>query len=107
MSRVRAKRLDAALEDLERATTLAPDNGRFAYVYAVALDGAGRTPEALPILEAAVGRDPSATESLTALVQFNAKLGHREAAAAWLDRLAAVAPQDPAIAPLRESLSQP
>ena len=104
LSRVRTKRLDAALEDLKRATELAPANPRFAYVYAVALDGAGRTWEALPILEAAAGRDAGNTELLVALVQYHAKLGQREAAITWLDKLAVVAPDDPAVGQLRGSL---
>jgi tetratricopeptide (TPR) repeat protein len=107
LSRVRTKRLEAALEDLKRATELAPANPRFAYVYAVALDGAGRTREALPILETAAGRDSGNTELLVALVQYHAKLGQREAAIDWLDKLAAVAPGDPAVGQLRESLQPP
>ena len=104
LSRVRTKRLDAALEELKRATELAPANPRFAYVYAIALDEAGRTQEALPILEAAASRDAGNTELLVALVQYHAKLGQGEVATAWLDKLAAVAPNDPAVGQLRESL---
>lgn len=107
LARVRTKRLDAALGDLARAAELAPGNTRFAYVYAVALDGAGRTPEALTVLESASTRNPGDREVLTALVQYHAKAGHREAAAGWLDKLAAAAPGDPAVERLRESLQQP
>ncbi len=107
LSLVRAKRLDAALSDLKRATELAPTNNRYAYVYAIALDGAGQTAEALPILAAAAERDAANTELLVALVQYHAKLGQREAATAWLDKLAAVTPGDPAVEQLRGSLGQP
>ena len=107
LSLVRAKRLEAALTDLKRAVELAPANTRYAYVYAIALDSAGHTAQALPILAAAAERDAANTELLVALVQYHAKLGQREAATAWLDKLAAAAPGDPAVGQLRESLSQP
>ena len=104
LAMVRTKRLDAALDDLKRAADLAPTNIRYAYVYAVALDGAERTKEAIPVLEGLAARDGGDTNLLVALVQFNAKLGQREAAAGWLDKLAAVAPGDPAVGELRKSL---
>ncbi|WP_295447428.1 tetratricopeptide repeat protein [uncultured Thiodictyon sp.] len=104
LSKVRAKRLDAALPELLRAVELAPANTRYAYVYAVALDGAGRTQEAVAVLATAVGRDAANTQLLIALVQFNTKLGQRDAASAWLDKLAAAAPGDPAVEQLRGSL---
>jgi len=107
LSLVRAKRLEAALSDLKRAVELAPANTRYAYVYAIALDGAGHTAEALPILAAAAERDAADTALLVALVQYHAKLGQREAATAWLDKLAAVAPGDPVVEELRGSLRQP
>ena len=106
LARVRAHRLQAAIESLARAAELAPEHGRYAYVHAVALDSAGRTGEALPILEAAQGRDPANREILVALVQFNAKLGQREAAGRWLDRLATLAPGDPTVEQLRTLLDQ-
>ena len=72
----------------------------------VALDSAGRTGEALPILEAAQGRDPADRDILVALVQFNAKLGQRDAAGRWLDRLVTLAPGDPTVEQLRTLLDQ-
>jgi tetratricopeptide (TPR) repeat protein len=106
LSLVRAKRLDAALDDLKQATELAPTHTRYAYVYAVALDSVGRTQDAVPVLEGAAARDAGDTDLLVALVQYNAKLGQREAAAGWLDKLATAAPGDPAVAELRKSLGQ-
>ncbi len=103
---VRAKRLDAALESLRRARDLAPNNTHYAYVYAVALDGAERTAEALAVLEAAAARDGADSDLLVALIQYNAKLGRPQAAAAWLDKLAILTPADPAVEQLRKSLGQ-
>jgi predicted CXXCH cytochrome family protein len=56
--RVRQKRHDAALEELARAVALAPDEPRFAYVYAVGLADAGRVREALAVVERGLARRP-------------------------------------------------
>jgi tetratricopeptide (TPR) repeat protein len=55
---VRKKEMSAALASLKRAAELAPDNPRFAYVYAVGLQSAGRNREALGVIDAALGRAP-------------------------------------------------
>ncbi len=47
---VRDKRYDAAIKELETAYRLAPDNARFTYVYAVALNQLGRVEEASAVL---------------------------------------------------------
>lgn len=55
---VRKKEMPAALASLKRAAELAPDTPRFAYVYAVGLQGAGQDREALAVVDAALGRAP-------------------------------------------------
>jgi Flp pilus assembly protein TadD len=55
---VRKKDMPAALAELQEATELAPDDPRFAYVYAVALNGTGKPREALAVTEAALERAP-------------------------------------------------
>jgi tetratricopeptide (TPR) repeat protein len=104
LARVRAQRLEIAIQSLARAAELAPEHSRYAYVYGVALDGAGRTEEALPVLEAAHGRDPADRDLLVALIQYNAKLGQRDAAGRWLEQLATAAPGDPSVEQLRALL---
>ncbi|MGE5152859.1 MAG: tetratricopeptide repeat protein [Bdellovibrio bacteriovorus] len=106
LARVRAKRLEAAIESLARAAELAPEHSRYAYVYAVALDGAERTAEALPVLEGAQARDPASRDILIALIQYNTKLGRRDAAARWLEKLTAIAPGDPALGQLKMETSR-
>lgn len=101
LARVRANRLEAAIESLARAAELAPEHVRYAYVYAVALDSAGRTVEALAVLEGAQARDSADQELLVALIQYNTKLGRRESAIHWLDRLKVTAPGDPLVRQLR------
>ncbi len=51
---VRRKDMPAALAELGRAAALAPDNPRFAYVYAVALQSTGKRREALAVAESAL-----------------------------------------------------
>ncbi len=55
---VRKKEMPAALASLKRAAELAPDDRRFAYVYAVGLQSAGQDREALAVIDAALGRAP-------------------------------------------------
>ncbi len=104
LARVRTHHLDAAIPDLARATELAPDNSRFAYVYGVALDAADRTAEALTLLEAAQGHDPANRDLLIALIQYHAKLGQNQEAGRWLSKLASMAPEDPALKVLQEQI---
>jgi Flp pilus assembly protein TadD len=55
---VRRKDMPAALAELKKASDLAPDDPRFAYVYAVALHSTGKQQEALAVTEAALQRAP-------------------------------------------------
>jgi len=64
---VRQKRLDEALVSLRKATTLAEDNPRYFYVYALALEGAGQTQQALTVLTQANQRHPGNPEIMAAL----------------------------------------
>jgi predicted Zn-dependent protease len=48
---VRQRKYNEALEQLRRASELAPDNTRYAYVYAVALNSTGAPVEAMALLE--------------------------------------------------------
>jgi tetratricopeptide (TPR) repeat protein len=104
LAQVRSQRLDAAVQELARAVELSPQNSRYAYVYAVALEGAGRTPEAISVLEAAQGQAPSDRDILTALIQYNVKLDRTDAAERWLEALRVQAPDDPALKQLEEQI---
>jgi Flp pilus assembly protein TadD len=55
---VRQKNLPAALASLKRTVELAPDDARFAYIYAVALDSAGRHREAQAAVKAGLKHAP-------------------------------------------------
>ena len=54
----RAGKPDDALRELGRAVSLEPGNSRFAYVYAVALQGSHRVPEAIRVLKRALLAHP-------------------------------------------------
>ncbi len=56
---IRRKDVTAALVSLKRAAELAPDDARFVYVYAVALDGDGKSDDARAIVDQALERMPS------------------------------------------------
>jgi len=64
---VRQKRLDEALPYLRQASTLAEDNPRYIYVYALALEGAGKKQQALTVLTQANQRHPGNPEIMAAL----------------------------------------
>ena len=91
---VRVQRLDDALVSLAKAVELAPGDVRYRYVYAVALDSAGRTAEALEALEMAHRSRPADRDVLYALVSFHQREGNRERAIAFAEKLLAVSPWD-------------
>ena len=59
LAQVRLQDLPAAIESLRSATSFAPGNSRYAYVYAVALHSAGRTADALVSIDDALQRLPN------------------------------------------------
>jgi hypothetical protein len=59
-----------ALDLSRRAQELMPENARYAYVYAVALDSTGATAEVLVVLEEVHHRHPADHKVLTALVSI-------------------------------------
>ncbi len=61
LSQVRQKNLPAALDSLKRAVELAPNDERFAYVYAVALSSAGCVREARAVVATGLKRVPGAS----------------------------------------------
>ena len=79
------------------AAKLAPDNARYAYVYAVGLNSAGKRPEALAVLRAADQRHPYDLEILSALVSMNREAGDVRAARVYANKIAEVLPNDPAV----------
>jgi predicted CXXCH cytochrome family protein len=84
---VRQKRTDEALPEFAKAAEQSPENPRFAYVYAVALDSVGQHADALAWLARAQQRFTGDRDILAALVQFSAQSGDRAAAQRWAQKL--------------------
>ena len=89
---VRQRRPADALRELEAAARLAPDSARYAYVYAVGLDGSGRRTQAIEVLERSLGRHPYDRDTLAALVAFTREAGGPRRALDYARRLAALDP---------------
>ena len=83
-----------ALGELGEAATLAPDNPQSVYVYAVALNSAGRAPDALKTLADALRRHPNNRQFLTLLTEIAQQEGDLAAALGYAERLAAIQPDD-------------
>jgi tetratricopeptide (TPR) repeat protein len=84
---VRKKDMVRAMDSLARAAQLAPDNVRYAYVHALAVQGAGDTAKAIALLEAALARRPNDRDTLAALVLYHQQSGNGDAAGEYARRL--------------------
>ena len=87
-----------AQEQLRKAMELAPDNVRYAYVYAIALNSTGAVPQALALLERTHRMHPTNPDVLSALVSIARDRGDFAAALTYARELAALYPTDPRIA---------
>lgn len=94
---VRQGKKREALAEFAAAAKAAPDDPRHAYVYAIALVDAGRRPEAMRLLGAAAQRHGD-RDVLLALASFSSEAGDRAGTEKHLRALAAINPDDPALA---------
>ncbi|MDH5245494.1 MAG: tetratricopeptide repeat protein [Betaproteobacteria bacterium] len=94
---VRQGKKKEALAEFAAAAKAAPETSRYAYVYAIALNDAGRRSEAIGQLEAAAKRRGD-RDVLLALAAFKRDGGDTVGAAKNLQALAAINPDDPALA---------
>ena len=101
---MRLKRLDEALGELRRAAELAPEQARYAYVYAVALHSVGRSSEAMTALKESLARHPDDRDTLLALISFSREAGDPGTALEYAEQLARIAPTDQSISGLIEDL---
>ena len=107
LSLVRQKRLPEALEELERAVMLDPEEPRYSYVLAIALNDSGQGGRALETLEQAHERHPADRDLLLALVTINRDRGFFEEAARYAQKLVDLSPADPSSAQPLERLQSP
>jgi Flp pilus assembly protein TadD len=93
LSLVRQKRLPVALPEFRDAARLAPDDARFAYVYAVALINSGKPQDALAVVNAAIKRSPYDRNLNVMLVRFDAGSGNLDGARARIRELRDLDPE--------------
>lgn len=82
----------AALNEFVEATRLAPDNARYAYVRAIAVDSAGKREQALALLRSADKRHPNNLDILGALLSMSREVGDRQAALGYAKQLVELLP---------------
>lgn len=105
LSLVRQKRMPEALPELRDANKLAPDDARFAYVYAVALLNAGKAKDAQAVVDAAILRSPYDRSLNVMLVRFDAANGNVGGARARIQRLRELDPESTDYDKLEEELA--
>lgn len=103
---VRLKQLEGALAELRQATVLEPDRARYAYVYAVALNSAGKGAEAIAVLKKVAIQHPQDRDTLMALVTFTREAGEIDAAFQYAEQLALIFPQDRDLSRLIQDLRE-
>ena len=91
---VRQRRSAEALELLGAAAHQDPSNPRYAYVYAIALNDAGRQQDAIDVLEAQLKRQPYDRDALEALMTFYQQAGNPGMALIYAQRLGKLAPDN-------------
>src|SRR5690606_20911973 len=79
---VRQRKHSAALKQLLQASTLAPGNSHYAYVYGIGLYSSGNIPEALSSLATANKRFPANQQIISALQSYCAEQANPQAFAA-------------------------
>jgi Flp pilus assembly protein TadD len=102
----RLKRLGEALGELRGADELEPERARYAYVYAVGLNSAGRGDEAMTVLKEILVRRPNDRDTLSALIGFSRDAGDFGTALEYAEQLARVVPADPSLAGLIDNLQR-
>jgi Flp pilus assembly protein TadD len=101
---VRQHNYTEALPQFRDAAALAPDNARYAYVYAVALNSTGSAAEATAVLERTHKQHPTDWDVLVTLITFERDRGDLTAALKYAQELAALEPGNPQIGALIDDL---
>jgi tetratricopeptide (TPR) repeat protein len=100
----RGQQREVALVEFARSVQLAPDNPRYTYVYAVALNSLGRSVEAKRMLQRAAERWPADRNILFALAAMARDTGDRDEARKAAQALVAADPDDREARALLEQL---
>jgi tetratricopeptide (TPR) repeat protein len=92
LSLVRQQRAGEGVEELRLASILSPDDARYVYVYAVALNSTGKQEEAIMVLQGAHNQHPNNRDILSALVAFLRDMGNEAAASTYAGKLRELSP---------------
>jgi predicted CXXCH cytochrome family protein len=103
---VRQKRGAQALDLLGAAARGEPGNGRYAYVYAIALNDSGKTSIAIEMLESSIKVHPYDADSLAALANFLEQSGDPAKALIYANRLNELEPGNPQVQQMLKELQQ-
>jgi predicted CXXCH cytochrome family protein len=103
---VRQKRETQALEFLGAAARDEPGNARYAYVYAIALNDAGKTAAAIDTLQSSIKAHPYDRDSLIALVNFLEQSSDAAKALTYADRLAELEPNNQQVQQMLKELRE-
>jgi len=103
---VRQKRGAQGLDLLAASARIDPSNARYVYVYAVALNDAGRTHAAIETLESSIKVHPYDRDSLAALVNFLEQSGDPANALIYAQRLDEVEPGNPEVRRMLKELNE-
>ncbi len=102
---IRQERLQEAIGELEKAAKLAPDQGSYAYVHALALEKAGDKERAAGILEKLLLRQPQYIDAAVSLISLQIELGRFEAARAVLSEIRKRFPGDQRVQAIEQRLT--
>jgi tetratricopeptide (TPR) repeat protein len=103
---VRQRNYAKSLPLFREAAALAPDNARYAYVYAVALNSSGSAAEATALLERTHKQHPTDRDVLVTLIALERDGGDLTAALTHAQELATLEPENPQIPALIDDLRQ-
>lgn len=84
---VRKQKIVEAVQSLRRSSELQPNNERYIYTYAIALDSIGESDAALKVLQDAYDDFPYSINILSALVKFHHDAGNVFASETYLRKL--------------------
>ncbi|WP_271894003.1 tetratricopeptide repeat protein [Candidatus Phyllobacterium onerii] len=104
LSLVRQKALPEAIRELDEAVRLDPGNSRYKTTLAIALDSAGRTEDALTVLDVAVAGGETDASLLGAAIQYGLKLRRYPETLKYAEALARQRLDDPQLAELIRQL---
>ena len=91
---VRQHNYAEALQQLRQAAELAPDDARYAYVYAIALNSTGTSAQAVDLLERTHRQHPAEADVLMGLVSIAQQRGDNASALRYARELAKLYPAD-------------